>query len=85
MLADEPEVRGHVAGVVVEHPASPLAWAELADLADSESRALDAFAYAVVAVDLAREQLASSGWTTAASSRLPTPARVPATSFACRG
>jgi hypothetical protein len=71
VLADEPEVRqaltdadrGHVAGVVVEHPASPLAWAELADLADSESRALDAFAYAVVAVDLAREQLAASGWT----------------------
>ena len=71
VLADEPEVRqalteadrGHVAGVVAEHPASPLAWTELADLADSEGRALDAFAYAVVAVDLAREQLAASGWT----------------------
>lgn len=70
MLADEPEVRqaltdvdrGHVAGVVAEHPSSPLAWAALADLADSEGRTLDAFAYAVVAVDLAREQLAASGW-----------------------
>jgi hypothetical protein len=74
VLADEPEVRqaltdadrGHVAGVVAEHPSSPLAWAELADLADSEGRALDAFAYAVVAVDLAREQLAASGWTAGA-------------------
>ena len=71
MLADEPEVRqaladvdrGHVVGVVTEHPSSPLAWAALADLADSEGRALDALAYAVVAVDLAREQLARSGWT----------------------
>jgi hypothetical protein len=70
VLADEPEVRqaltgadrADVAGVVADHPASPLAWAELADLADSEGRALDAFAYAVVAVDLAREQLQASGW-----------------------
>ena len=70
MLADEPEVRraltegdrAAVAGVVAAHPASPLAWAEFADLADSEGRALDAFAYAVVAVDLAREQLRASGW-----------------------
>lgn len=70
MLADEPEVRqaltgadrAEVAGVVADHPASPLAWAELADLADSEGRALDAFAYAVVAVDLARGRLQASGW-----------------------
>ncbi|MGR2752620.1 DUF3151 family protein [Agromyces arachidis] len=70
VLADEPEVRqaltgadrADVAGVVTEHPGSPLAWAELADLADSEGRALDAFAYAVVAVDLARAQLQASGW-----------------------
>jgi hypothetical protein len=70
VLADEPEVRqalsdadrASVAGVVEAHPASPLAWAELADLADSEGRALDAFAYAVVAVDLARGQLEASGW-----------------------
>ena len=69
-LADEPEVRqaiadgarDAVAGVVGEHPGSPLAWAELADLADSEGRALDAFAYATVAADLAREQLAARGW-----------------------
>jgi len=70
VLADEPEVRralgeadrAAVAGVVVEHPSSPLAWAELADLADSEGRVLDAFAYAVVAVDLARRSLEASGW-----------------------
>lgn len=70
MLADEPEVRqaltgadrAEVAGVVADHPASPLAWAELADLADSEGRAIDALAYAVVAVDLARERLRASGW-----------------------
>jgi hypothetical protein len=70
VLADEPEVRqaltgadrADVAGVVADHPASPLAWAELADLADSEGRALDAFAYAVVAVDLSRERLQASGW-----------------------
>ncbi|MGR0318932.1 DUF3151 family protein [Agromyces sp. ZXT2-3] len=71
VLADEPEVRralseadrASVAGVVADHPSSPLAWAELADQADSEGRALDAFAYAVVAVDLARVQLQADGWT----------------------
>ena len=65
-LADEPEVRqalaeadrASVASVVAGHPSSPLAWAELADLADSEGHSIDAFAYAAVAVDLAREQLA---------------------------
>ncbi|UIP59830.1 DUF3151 family protein [Agromyces marinus] len=70
VLADEPEVRlalseadrASVSAVVAEHPSSPLAWAELADLADSEGRALDAFAYAVVAVDLARGQLEATGW-----------------------
>ena len=69
-LVDEPEVRqalaeadrGAVASVVSEHPASPLAWAELADLADSEGNAIAAYAYASVAVDLAQEQLAASGW-----------------------
>ncbi|MGW4929428.1 DUF3151 family protein [Agromyces sp. NPDC004153] len=69
-LADEPEVRqalaeadrASVASVVSGHPSSPLAWAELADLADSEGHSIEAFAYAAVAVDLAREQLAASGW-----------------------
>ena len=69
-LADEPEVRqalaeadrASVASVVAGHPSSPLAWAELADLADSEGHSIEAFAYAAVAVDLAREQLAASGW-----------------------
>ena len=69
-LADEPEVRqeladsdrASVAGVVSGHPSSPLAWTELADIADSESRPLDAFAYAAVAAEFAREQLTESGW-----------------------
>lgn len=69
-LADEPEVRQALAGgdraavrsVVAGHPSSPLAWAALADLADSEGNAIGAFAYAAVAVDLAREQLTASGW-----------------------
>ncbi|WP_165314299.1 DUF3151 family protein [Agromyces protaetiae] len=69
-LPAEPDVRealdasarDAVARVVGAHPGSPLAWAELADHADSEGRALDAFAYATVAADLAREQLAARGW-----------------------
>lgn len=69
-LVDEPEVRqalaeadrASVASVVAQHPSSPLAWAELADLADSEGNAIGAFAYAAVAVDLAREQLTAAGW-----------------------
>lgn len=70
-LADEPEVRqalaeadrSSVASVVARHPSSPLAWAELADLADSEGHAIEAYAFAAVAVELAREQLTESGWT----------------------
>jgi hypothetical protein len=69
-LVDEPEVRqalaeadrASVAAVVAGHPSSPLAWAELADLADSEGHAIEAFAFAAVAVDLACEQLTGSGW-----------------------
>lgn len=69
-LADEPEVRQaiaegdrtSVASVVAEHPSSPLAWTELADLADSEGRAIESFAFASVAADLARAQLIAGGW-----------------------
>ncbi|MFB9308346.1 hypothetical protein BJY17_002186 [Agromyces hippuratus] len=69
-LADEPEVRqaiadgdrASVAAVVTGHPSSPLAWTELADLADSEGRTLESFAFASVAADLAREQLTAGGW-----------------------
>ncbi len=69
-LADEPEVRqalaeadrASVASVVAGHPSSPLAWAELADWADSEGHSIDTFAYASVAVDFAREQLLAAGW-----------------------
>ncbi|MFF2272914.1 DUF3151 family protein [Agromyces sp. NPDC058136] len=74
-LADEPEVRqalaeasrASVGAVVTEHPSSPLAWTELADLADSEARPIEAFAYAAVAVEFAREQLAAAGWHAGAS------------------
>ncbi len=76
-LADDPEVRqaisevdrASVASVVARHPSSPLAWAELADVADSEGRWVESFAYAAMAVDLAREQLAARGWTP--GSRVP--------------
>ena len=69
-LPDEPEVRqaladgnrGSVAAVVADHPSSPLAWTELADIADSEGRAIEAFAFASVAAEFARDQLAASGW-----------------------
>lgn len=69
-LADEPEVRealaasdrGAVQAVVAGHPASPLAWAELADLADSEGRAIEAYAFAAASAELARVQLAQAGW-----------------------
>ncbi|MFD5865037.1 DUF3151 family protein [Agromyces sp. NPDC127015] len=69
-LADEPEVRralaeadrASVAAVVSEHPASPLAWAELADLADSEGRSLEAYAFAAASAELARAQLTGAGW-----------------------
>ncbi|SIN85510.1 DUF3151 family protein [Agromyces cerinus] len=69
-LADEPEVRqaiadgdrASVAAVVTGHPSSPLAWTELADLADSEGRTIESFAFASVAADLAREQLTAGGW-----------------------
>ncbi|GAA1757046.1 DUF3151 family protein [Agromyces humatus] len=70
LLADEPQVRqaladadrSSVVGVVASHPTSPLAWTELADLADSEGRPIEAFAYAAVAVELASEQLTLGGW-----------------------
>jgi hypothetical protein len=69
-LADEPEVRqalaegdrASVSAVVTGHPSSPLAWTELADLADSEGRTIESFAFASVAADLAREQLTAEGW-----------------------
>ncbi|MGX5697490.1 DUF3151 family protein [Agromyces soli] len=74
-LADEPEVRealaasdrGAVQGVVADHPSSPLAWAELADLADSEGRAIEAYAFAAASAELARAQLEASGWSRGAA------------------
>ncbi|WP_173921449.1 DUF3151 family protein [Agromyces sp. Marseille-P2726] len=76
-LADEPDVRqalaevdrASIASVVARHPSSPLAWAELADVADSEGRWVEALAFAAMAVDLAREQLSAAGWTP--GSRVP--------------
>ncbi|WP_160426333.1 DUF3151 family protein [Agromyces seonyuensis] len=74
-LSDEPDVRealdaggrADVPEVVADHPNSPLAWTELADIADSEGRHVDAYAYATVAADLARDQLAAAGWEPGAS------------------
>ncbi|WP_353807904.1 DUF3151 family protein [Agromyces sp. SYSU T00194] len=54
--------RSEVAGIVGAHPQSPLAWAELADIADSEGRVTDSYASATVAVDRAREALREVGW-----------------------
>jgi len=54
--------RADVAGIVGANPQSPLAWAELADIADSEGRVTDTYASATVAVDRAREVLRDAGW-----------------------
>ncbi|MCI2956459.1 DUF3151 family protein [Agromyces atrinae] len=54
--------RDGVAEVTRQHPDSPLAWVELADIASSEQRHLDAYAYATVAADLARQRFAADGW-----------------------
>ncbi|GLI27501.1 hypothetical protein ARHIZOSPH14_17430 [Agromyces rhizosphaerae] len=54
--------RADVARIVGAYPQSPLAWAELADIADSEGRVTDTYASATVAVDRAREVLRESGW-----------------------
>ncbi|MET0974298.1 MAG: DUF3151 family protein [Leifsonia sp.] len=49
-------------GFVLAHAPSPLAWAELADIAHSEGRELDAYAYATVAHQRGLELLVAAGW-----------------------
>lgn len=50
------------ATVVREHPASPLAWATLADLADAEGREVEAYAFARVGYHRGLDALRKSGW-----------------------
>lgn len=54
--------RDEVADLVLRHPESPLAWAELSDIANADGRALDAYAYALVAHARAAEALQDAGW-----------------------
>ncbi|WP_167756870.1 DUF3151 family protein [Leifsonia flava] len=50
-------------GFVLAHSTSPLAWAELADIAHSEGREVEAYAYATVAHRRGLELLEAAGWT----------------------
>ena len=67
-LQPEPEVVAALAAgadlesVVREHPESPLAWALLADSADSEGREIEAYAYARVGYHRGLDALRKSGW-----------------------
>ncbi|HEY9423570.1 MAG TPA: DUF3151 family protein [Microterricola sp.] len=54
--------RDEVAALVLRHPESPLAWAELSDIANADGRALDAYAYALVAHARGTDALQSAGW-----------------------
>ena len=70
LLPPEPEViaalsrtgsRG-IPDVVAAHPTSPLAWATLADLAHSEGRTLESYAYARVGYHRGLDSLRKAGW-----------------------
>lgn len=67
-LQPEPEVVAALAAgadlesVVREHPESPLAWALLADSADSEGREIEAYAYARVGYHRGLDALRKAGW-----------------------
>lgn len=54
--------RDDVAALVQRHPESPLAWAELSDIAHADGRVLDAYAFAVVAHARGMEALERAGW-----------------------
>lgn len=68
LLAEEPEVRAALdAGAAPEtvardHPASPLAWALLADEAAAEGREIEAYAFARVGYHRGLDALRKSGW-----------------------
>jgi Protein of unknown function (DUF3151) len=70
VVADDEFVRTGIAsvhrealpGFVLAHARSPLAWAELADVASSEGREIEAYGYATVAHRLGLELLTAAGW-----------------------
>ncbi|AZN28933.1 DUF3151 domain-containing protein [Flaviflexus salsibiostraticola] len=66
-LPDEPEVRALIESaapdeVARRHPQSPLAWARLAELAWTEGRELDSYAYARVGYHRGLDALRRAGW-----------------------
>ena len=71
VVDDDPAVREAIGllsrddlpAYVVAHDRSPLAWAELADIALSEQRSLEAYGFATVAHQRGLEALAAAGWT----------------------
>ncbi|KQX04953.1 MULTISPECIES: DUF3151 family protein [unclassified Leifsonia] len=54
--------RDALPGFVLAHSTSPLAWAELADIAHSEGREVEAYAYATVAHRRGLELPEAAGW-----------------------
>lgn len=68
LLAADPDVDAALAAgtdpsqVVREHPESPLAWAILADEADSAGHEIQAYAYARVGYHRGLDALRKSGW-----------------------
>ena len=54
--------RHEVALVAAAHPASPLAWAELADIAHADGSMLESYAYARVGYHRGLDALRRAGW-----------------------
>jgi hypothetical protein len=54
--------RHGVAAVVASHPASSLAWAELADIAHADGNILESYAYARVGYHRGLDALRAAGW-----------------------
>lgn len=71
-LADEPEVIDDLSNlpdsaaaleaIVAKHPASPLAWATLADRARRDGRVIEAYAFARVGYHRGLDALRKAGW-----------------------
>lgn len=70
LLPEETEVRAaldragrhQVTDVATAHPTSSLAWAELADVANSEGRTVESYAYARVGYHRGLDALRKAGW-----------------------
>ncbi|MGO3147157.1 MAG: DUF3151 domain-containing protein [Leucobacter sp.] len=68
LLAADPTVADALAAgrspedVAREHPASPLAWAVLADAADADGHTIEAYAFARVGYHRGLDTLRKSGW-----------------------